>query len=166
MRVFVVAAALIIAGGCEAPRIRSDPHLVSEWSFHQPRGWTETGTLSWRSLNPPQLVSLQVVAAPRPRSLRNFLDPYSTTYSRTTLCHGVQALFGEWRPWLGRTIEDEVATQQSGSIAIARYYYPRFYGPDADAERSIRSLCPKAFSKPRPPSGTAAASRLRPRLRS
>jgi hypothetical protein len=64
-------------------------------------------------------------------------------YSRITLCHGRTALFGEWRPWFGTTIEDEVAAQQSGSIAVAGYYYPRFYHADADAEASIRSLCPK-----------------------
>ena len=143
MRVFAVTVALIIAGGCEAPRVQSDPHLVSEWSFQPPRGWTAAGNQTWRSSIPPQLVSLHVMPARRPRNLRSLLDPYFTTYSRTALCHGVPALFGESRPWFGQTIADEIAMQQSGSIAVASYYYPRFFSPDADAERSIRSLCPK-----------------------
>jgi len=144
MRVFVAIVALIIAGGCEAPRVQSDPRIVSEWSFRPPRGWIKAGDQTWRSSSPPQLVSLQVMPERRPRNLREILDPYGTTYLRTTLCHGVPALFGESRPWFGRVNEDEIATQQSGSIVVASYYYPRFYSPDADAERSIRSLCPKA----------------------
>jgi hypothetical protein len=99
MRVFVIVA-LIIAGGCQAPRAHSDPRLVSKWLFQAPRGWAE----------------------------------------------GVPALFAKWRPWFGQTIQDEIATQQSGSIAIASYYYQRSYNPDAEAERSIRSLCPKAYA--------------------
>ena len=144
MRAFVVTVAIIITGGCEAPRVQNDPRLVSEWSFQPPRGWNETENQTWRSSSPPQTVSLQIMPARRLRNLRSLLDPYNTTYSRTTLCHGVPALFGEWRPWFGRIIEDEIATQQPGSIAVASYYYPRFYSPDIGAERSIRSLCPKA----------------------
>jgi hypothetical protein len=143
MRAFVVTVALIIAAGCQAPRVRSDPRLVSEWSFRPPRNWTEAENQTWRSSGPPQLVSLQVMPARRPRNLREILDPYGTTYSRTILCHGVPALFGEWRPWFGRVVGDEIAAQHSGSIAVASYYYPRLNSPDADAERSIRSLCPK-----------------------
>jgi hypothetical protein len=143
-RVLAAAVALVIAGGCGAPRVRNDPRLVSQWSFHSPDGWTEVGNQRWRSSNPPQLVSLHIMPAHRRKQLRRLLDPFSTTYSRIALCHGVPALFGEWRPWFGGTVKDEVAAQQSGSVAVASYYYPRAYTPDADAEQSIRSLCPKA----------------------
>ena len=143
-RCLAVAAAFVVAGGCQAPRIPNDARLVSQWSFHPPSGWADAGNQSWRSLTPPQLVSLHVMPPLRRKPLRWILDPFSTTYSRITLCHGVPALFGEWRPWFGGTVKDEVAAQQSGSVAVASYYYPRVYTPDAGAERSIRSLCPKA----------------------
>jgi hypothetical protein len=145
MRVFVIVA-LIIAGGCQAPRAHSDPRLVSKWLFQAPRGWAEAKDQTWRSSSTPELVSLQIMPERRPRDLREILNPYNTTYSRVTLCRGVPALFAKWRPWFGQTIQDEIATQQSGSIAIASYYYQRSYNPDAEAERSIRSLCPKAYA--------------------
>jgi hypothetical protein len=143
-KVLAVAVAFIVSGGCAAPRTPNDPRLVSQWSFHSPSGWTQVGNQRWRSSNLPQLVSVHVMPAHRGKPLRSLLDPFSTTYSRITLCHGVPALFGQWRPWFGGTVEDEVAAQQSQSVAVASYYYPRAYAPDADAERSIRSLCPKA----------------------
>ena len=144
MRVFLAIVALIVSGGCEATHAQSDPHLVSEWSFQSPRGWTKAGNQTWRSSTPPQLISLHIMPARRPVDLRIMFDPYGTTSTRLTLCHGLPALFGESRPWFGSVVSDEIATQKSGSIAVASYHYPRFYNPDAGAESSIRSICPRA----------------------
>jgi hypothetical protein len=144
MRVLLVIAALIIAAGCEAPRTKNDPRLVSDWSFQPPHGWTEVGNQSWRSSSPPQLIALHIMpaAARHPIDLRWVLEPYSMKTTRITLCHGLPALFGERHFWFGSNV-DEIATQKSGSIAIASYYYPRFYDSDASAESSIRSICPR-----------------------
>jgi hypothetical protein len=89
------------------------------------------------------MVSLQVLPAHRP--LRQILDPFFTSYSDITICHGLPARFGKRRAWVSSNVEDEVAAQHAGSIAIASYTYARGFPPDPSAEASIRSICPKGL---------------------
>lgn len=97
---------------------------------------------SWSPRNGLQIVSLQILPAPRPRELRSVLDPYFTKYTVITLCRGLPALFGEERTPFGTSVKDEVATEAAGSIAIASYRYSRFGPPDPAGEAALRSLCP------------------------
>jgi hypothetical protein len=69
--------------------------------------------------------------------------PFFTAGSRITLCHGLPALLGHENAPFSMSIDEAVATQQRGSVAVASYTYPRFSPPDPAAEASIRSLCPR-----------------------
>ncbi len=135
---------------------RSDARLMSAWEFSPPPGWIVRAqsrgpfgmaadtqrTLLAAARTGLQIVSLQVLPAPRPRALRSILDPYFTTYSSLTLCRGLPALLGETRLPFGVTVSDEVAAEQNGTIVVASYHYGRAVAPDPAAETSIRSLCP------------------------
>jgi hypothetical protein len=151
----IAVAAMLFAASCSAPQPAVSPQLMDAWSFHPPHGWVSftikgpfgqpgsPGRRSWRTSTPPQILSLNVMPARRPLDLQLIAGSFFTSSSHITLCRGLPALLNRERLPFGMSIKDSVATQQAGSIAIATYYYPRFFPPDPSAEASIRSLCPR-----------------------
>jgi hypothetical protein len=83
----------------------------------------------------------------RSRPLRKTGDPFFTSVSTLTLCHGIRALFLQSRPPFGTSISDEIAMRENGMVAVARYSYSRGMAPDPRAEISLTSLCPRKAGK-------------------
>jgi hypothetical protein len=149
---------LSLTGCIYPPHGNVSPSVLSAWTFHPPQGWiagapnlgplvapTWSPQREWHTLTPPQLMSLTVMRARRP--LRETADPFFTSASTVTVCHGIRALLLQSRQPFGMSISDEIEIREDGMAATATYFYPRGVAPDPRAETLLRTLCPRKAGK-------------------